>query len=755
MTDYGHEETDKRLKKLERKIHAEYEQAAKEVEKKMNDHLSKFQVKDEIKRRERDAGKITGYVKSYARMKGISEDKINQRVIDDSYNYWRTGQLMMGKRWEEMRDTLAEDLTNVDKIAMNMVSGNMKDVYALNHNYGTFEAEKGSLVDTSYTLYNRETVENLMKNNPDLLPTPKPGKGDLRWNKQNIQSQMMQGILQGESIPQISKRVALGTTTKDKQAAIRNARTMITCAENAGRSDSYIRAREMGIEMEQIWLATLDERTRNSHRKLDGEKIKVGDKWHHPKFSNRLRYPGDPEGPASEVYNCRCTLIAQVVGINLNPSDISKRNNYKLGGMSYEEWKNEHTKKQKPVIKPLEPAQAIKHPLAVLSNYNFEEKESIFNELQQAKNDANRSGVDISIGRYREQKIKEVNQRYSKYNGIIGATDEDIKRLKEENEELRKQYKFWSDESDKWYDHPDRKLFPDEYAEWKEWKRSYQDRGIDPGEKTMELSKKISDNSFIIDYYPRYKEDLKNAQQYPTLSELKRKQEKAQAKADDLQSKFSLMDNKLMAAHNNKKIEYNPVTVLDHKLEETDIIEKLAGGDKTEGSCASLALAYMGNKAGFNVTDYRGGESRSFIATGTTRQFAHFPGVISKTETGEKEQECAIKLLHTMEQGKEYMLVTGRHAAIVRHHGDKYQYLEMQSSYDNGWHDLGNDSNNDGYIAEMLKWRFACCKKSKYESESVLVDVDSASKVANFDTLLGFLNTETDKQMKGKGGVIR
>lgn len=733
MTDYGHEETDKQLKKLERKIHAEYEQASKEVQTKLDDYLRRFQIKDNIKREAVAAGEIT----------------------QEEYTKWRTGQIMIGKRWEEMRDTLAQDLTNTDKIAMSMVRGYMPEVYALNHNYGTFEAEKGSMIDTSYTLYDRQTVENLIKKNPDLLPKPSVDiPKDLKWNKQKITSAITQGILQGEDIRKISKRLR-NVTDMDKRAAIRNARTMTTSAENAGRSDSYTRAREMGIEMEQIWLATLDERTRDSHRKLDGEKIKVGDKWHHPKFSNGLRYPGDPEGPASEVYNCRCTLIAQVAGINLNPSDISKRNNYKLGGMSYEEWKNEHTKKQKPVIKPLEPAQAIKHPLAELSNYNFEEKESIFNELQQAKNDANRSGVDISIGRYREQKIKEVNQRYSKYNGIIDATDEDIKRLKEENEELRKQYKFWSDESDKWYDRPDRKLFPDEYAEWKEWKRSYQDRGIDPGEKTMELSKKISDNSFIIDYYPRYKEDLKNAQQYPTLSELKRKQEKAQAKADDLQSKFSLMDRKLMTAHNNKKIEYNPVTVLDHKLEETDIIEKLAGGDKTEGSCASLALAYMGNKAGFNVTDYRGGESRSFMATGTTRQFAHFPGVISKTETGEKEQECAIKLLHTMEQGKEYMLVTGRHAAIVRHHGDKYQYLEMQSSYDNGWHDLGNDSNNDGYIAEMLKWRFACCKKSKYESESVLVDVDSASKVANFDTLLGFLNTETDKQMKGKGGVIR
>lgn len=320
MTDYGHEETDRRLKKLERKIHAEYEQASKEVQTKLDDYLRRFQIKDNIKREAVAAGEIT----------------------QEEYTKWRAGQIMIGKRWEEMRDTLAQDLTNTDKIAMSMVKGYMPDVYALNHNYGTFEAEKGSMIDTSYTLYDRQTVENLIKKNPDLLPKPRVDvPKDLRWNKQHITSAITQGILQGEDIRKISKRLQ-GVTDMDRRAAIRNARTMTTSAENAGRSDSYVRAKEMGIEMEQVWLATLDERTRDSHRELDGEAIKVGDKWHHPKFSNGLRYPGDPDGPPAEVYNCRCTMTAQVAGVDMNVSDLSERNNYKLGGMSYEEWKEEH-----------------------------------------------------------------------------------------------------------------------------------------------------------------------------------------------------------------------------------------------------------------------------------------------------------------------------------------------------------------------------------------------------------------------------
>ena len=44
------------------------------------------------------------------------------------------------------------------------------------------------------------------------------------------------------------------------------------------------------------------------------------------------------------------------------------------------------------------------------------------------------------------------------------------------------------------------------------------------------------------------------------------------------------------------------------------IIEKLGGGDKTNGSCASVAFAYVGNKNGLDVTDFRGGGSQMIFS---------------------------------------------------------------------------------------------------------------------------------------------
>lgn len=324
--DYGHKWTDEELKKLERRISKEYKQAAEETQKKLDNYLSRFAVKDKIKQEQLKNGEIT----------------------QSEYDYWRTGQIMIGKRWQEMQTTLAQDMHKTNEKVASMTREFSYDAYALNHNYGTFEVEKGSLVDTSYTLYDRSTVERLIRDNPNMLPPPgkkvsqriKEGK-DVLWNKQQIQSVMTQSILQGESIPQISRRLATAVGDSNRAAAIRNARTMTTGAENAGRVDSYKRAENMGIKMQQEWVATLDDRTRHEHRQLDGMKIAVGESFKIDGYT--IRFPGDPEAEPEMVYNCRCTLIAAVDGTEIDKNEAKDLpRNSKLGDMTYEEWKNKH-----------------------------------------------------------------------------------------------------------------------------------------------------------------------------------------------------------------------------------------------------------------------------------------------------------------------------------------------------------------------------------------------------------------------------
>ena len=93
----------------------------------------------------------------------------------------------------------------------------------------------------------------------------------------------------------------------------------------------------MGINLEQEWLATLDNRTRHAHRVVDGQRVKVGEPFQVDGYD--IESPGDPSAPGYLVYNCRCTLIAAVKGHTTEASDLSLRHDKNLGDMTYNEWK--------------------------------------------------------------------------------------------------------------------------------------------------------------------------------------------------------------------------------------------------------------------------------------------------------------------------------------------------------------------------------------------------------------------------------
>ena len=324
MPDYGHEYADKELKKLERKLTKEYQQAATELEKKFKKYLEDFAEKDSKMRSKVASGEMSA----------------------QDYATWRQNQILVGNRWKEMSEQLSEDLANVDKIAAGMINDSLPLAYAENFNYGVYEVEMGAKIDTAFTLYDRKTVENLMKDDPKIIPQAKVDiPKDQLWNRKKLTSAVTQGILQGESIPKIAKRLA-NVADMDRKAAIRNARTYTTAAENKGRIDSYERAEEMGIPVKKMWMATLDERTRATHRHLDGQTAAPGEYFETDGY--KILYPGDPMAEPEMVYNCRCTLVSDIKGIKYE----DERNTSKMGEMTYEEWK--HAKDKPKEEEPIE-----------------------------------------------------------------------------------------------------------------------------------------------------------------------------------------------------------------------------------------------------------------------------------------------------------------------------------------------------------------------------------------------------------------
>lgn len=288
MADTAHYQTDLKLEEMEKRLSAIYSRAEKEIQKTADEYFARFAKQDEAKRKLWEQGKIT----------------------EDEYKKWRKGKVMYGKRFTEMKEQCAKQLLNVNQTALAYVNGELPEVYAINYN--ALASSVDGLGGYSFTLLDADTVRNLAVTDTSLLPYKEldPSK-DIPWNMKKINAETLQGILQGESMDKIAKRI-MNVQTMNKDAAIRSARTIVTGAENKGRIDSYKRAEEDGIILEKQWLAAIDSRTRHWHVDLNGKTAAIDEPFHN-EFGD-IMYPGDPHAHPANVYNCRCTLATKIKG---------------------------------------------------------------------------------------------------------------------------------------------------------------------------------------------------------------------------------------------------------------------------------------------------------------------------------------------------------------------------------------------------------------------------------------------------------
>lgn len=308
MADQAHEWTEGQIAEVQAEFHRTYAQASKEMGEKLERLMADYSSK-----RERY-------------LLDVQEGRMRQA----DYDAWLEEMSMDRDFVSGMARRLASDATNADRLAMDAIRNRVPMVYAECANYEAFAIESEVGFRGSFNLYDQSTVRRLILAKDDkLLPRLKEGK-DRVWNERKLTSAVTQSVLQGESIPNASKRIQ-SIIDMDERAAARAARTAIGAAENAGRLDSLKRAVEMGIEVEKQWVATPDERTRSSHVYLDGEHVPV-DK----PFSNGLMYPKDPNGEPGEVYNCRCTMKGWTKDSAKDRPDRWQR---LPKDMTYEDWK--------------------------------------------------------------------------------------------------------------------------------------------------------------------------------------------------------------------------------------------------------------------------------------------------------------------------------------------------------------------------------------------------------------------------------
>lgn len=313
--DEGHNLTEKELAKLERRIASVYGEAAKELKETVDNYFRQFEKRD-------------------AEMKELIGTVVNGKEwTEQDYKQWRLAQIGRGKRFEAMRDKLADRMTKANEVAIAYANDDMAKIYALNHAY-TIESVKEQagemLSGVDFTMFDEQTVKRLAVEQPDLMPYYPKAKAvkrgiDLIYGKKQITATVTSGILQGSSINKMAKDLMNRVTDMNRTSAVRAARTAVTEAENAGRQAAADELEKKGVIMGKRWVATHDSRTRDEHLEADGQIVENNKPF--VVGREELMFPGDKSLGASgwNLYNCRCTRVSEIIGFKSILTDEQRK----------------------------------------------------------------------------------------------------------------------------------------------------------------------------------------------------------------------------------------------------------------------------------------------------------------------------------------------------------------------------------------------------------------------------------------------
>ena len=326
MADTAHYQTDLKLEEMEKRLSAIYSGVEKTVQKKMADYAKSID--------EKSAELLQAY-------KDAETEDEKQKAKKAYIRFYR--KVVKSKEFSALSANVADELYRANVQASAYINSQTPSIYALNYNYINAEMAKDidgftpqEITNTEaekYSGYTQQTVDR---------------KKDTDWNKDNLKKSVIAGSLLLLGASAIMKRSANSAVEKNRNSASMHSSGMGTDAENKARLDGMYRAEDMGNSLTKIWIATLDNRTRDAHAERDGEEIALDDE-----FAPGLSRPRDPNGALSEICNCRCSLkygvgqskgktrssrLGTVTGSYKKSSSFKGTTSEEIANMTYQEW---------------------------------------------------------------------------------------------------------------------------------------------------------------------------------------------------------------------------------------------------------------------------------------------------------------------------------------------------------------------------------------------------------------------------------
>lgn len=330
MTDKAHILTDKEIERMERHLSVIYRSVGKKIDKLFSEYAETIKEQsDKLLQAVNDA-----------------ETPKDKQAAKQAYIRFYSATVKRDKRFKKTQQAAINALYSANKQSAEYINSKMAKIYAENYN----QTGRGIQSDTeSEYSFKPVTVEDAREYGEITIQGVDKQK-DGKWNAKNIASALVVGAIALQTADKVFGGASKRTARRNLDTANRQASDTATDAENKGRIDSMYRARDEGFHVQKIWIATLDNRTRDTHIEYDGMDAVELDYEYAP----GLKEPRDSGcSIMAEVCNCRCRIQhtmgkaqggtraareGDVTGSYKKSSSFRDTKTVNVPNMSYKEW---------------------------------------------------------------------------------------------------------------------------------------------------------------------------------------------------------------------------------------------------------------------------------------------------------------------------------------------------------------------------------------------------------------------------------
>lgn len=240
-------------------------------------------------------------------------------------------------RLQKLENEIIEKITKLTKTEIELTKGAIVEVFEESFYRSGFMIETQAKIPV-ISLLTKETIDAIIFNDMDAIKWDERSRDNAKVMIRQLKEEITRGLVQGWSYGQMAKAVSERLEIGRKKAT-RIVQTETHRASNQANLKAMKDAADVGVEMRKRWLSTLDSRTRDSHKKLDGQTVGVDDYF---TFRGKKAQAPSRWGDPKEDINCRCTTISVFEGLEpkaRKARPVDGKRGEMIEYQNYDEWK--------------------------------------------------------------------------------------------------------------------------------------------------------------------------------------------------------------------------------------------------------------------------------------------------------------------------------------------------------------------------------------------------------------------------------